>query len=136
MRRVKALQTEDIERRAAPKFIQIAPGRVIAANVMERMPEYHLATLTPDGNTGHYRVALVPHNLVRLSTFLKALKLEGLAETVRRLGRAGELEVLPLSPSVLLLNVDSWMQHLRRVAEAGDEYWTAERKRNYVRALR
>jgi len=57
---------------------------------------------------------------------LTALGMPAQKKTLRRLARAGFIEMLPIAPHTWALNIDSWFGHLRRVAEDCD-FWEAGR---------
>lgn len=118
-------RTADALKKAVqPAMVQVAPGRYVPANEQE-LQEYCLCRWQkmPEGN-----YMLIPENvrLVRLTAQLgHALGFPGQHQTIYRLGRAGFIEVVWVSPQCAMLNLDSWFNHLRRCAE-DPEFWDPE----------
>jgi len=117
-----------------PDMIMVAPGKYMPRSGCQA-PEVCLAQWrrNPDGT---YSPAPFQERMARLSQKLcRMLGFAGQFETLRRLGRAGNIELIKISPQVYLLNIDSWFNHLRRCAEDPD-LWDKEGEmyRNYVKA--
>lgn len=102
-----------------PDMVMVAPGRYMPRAGCEA-PEVCLAhwRQNPDGT---FSPAPFQERMARLSHKLCAmLGFPGQFETLRRLARAGNIELIKISPQVYLLNIDSWFNHLRRCAEDPD----------------
>lgn len=108
-------------------LVQVAPGmwRPIGALAP---PDLVLARFQERGN-GVYELVPACEQWVRLCP--KVARLLGFAgkfETLRRLGRAGFIEIIYPAPSTAMLNLASWWGHLARVAEDVDGFWNAQTK--------
>lgn len=113
---------EALRQAARPILRPIAPGKWVAEPGRD-VPQYCIATVTPS-KEGHYTVNPLPEKMQRLNArLLTALGLGlGQWDTLRRLARAGFIELVRLGPSCTLLNLDSYYNHLRRVSEDPD-FW-------------
>lgn len=102
--------------------VEVAPGHKAEIRDADPLPRYVLAELVPLGG-GQYRV--VPRPLVEwMSLSQGALDRLGITvseNTMRRLGRAGFIQVRQVSPSRVEFNVQSWFAHCERVQDL--EFW-------------
>jgi hypothetical protein len=113
---------------------EVAPGKYVPTG--KTMPDYTIASFIPDSNGQTFSLKPVLENMVRVdSTVLASIGMKGMRLTLHRLGRAGFIEVVKISPRSSLLNLDSWYNHVRRCAEEGEEFWTPARVAEYLRAL-
>jgi len=125
---------ERLREAARPDMVQVAPGRW-APRAGSDAPDMTIARWhrEPDGT---YTPIPCAERMAKLTNRLcRMLGMPGQAETLRRLGRAGNIELIKISPQIYLLNLDSWFNHLRRCAE-NPELWDKDGKqyRNYVQA--
>lgn len=120
-----------------PSLIEVAPDRYAPVFPDIPLADYVLTrpTLQPDGT---HRLVPIREAFVRLDPKLAALLgFPGRAyNTIRRLGKAGFIELIVIAPHTTILNLDSWYNHLRRCAE-DPEFWAPEGKacRAYKEAL-
>ena len=112
-----------------PDMVQVAPGRYIPRTDAVQVPGVTLARYEALDDGG-YAVKPFQERMIRMTPEL--LDLLGLGDRTRRtllrLGRAGFLEVLQISPRCFMLNLDSYFGHLRRVAE-DPWFWENEQNR-------
>ena len=109
-------------------MVATAPGKFVPYRT-ETPPDVSLCSWQANGD-GTF--CPVPHTerMVRLNRKLaKFLGFTDRWDTLIRLGRAGFIEVVLISPHCTMLNLDSWFNHLRRCAE-DPEFWDAHRN-NY-----
>jgi len=109
-----------------PDMVQVAPGRW-SPRPGKKPPEFTVASWKNNGD-GTYTA--VPHEerMIRLTRKLAdALGFQCQLHTFYRLGNAGFIELLHPAPGRRLLNLDSWYNHLRRVAEDPD-FWSSDGK--------
>jgi len=109
-----------------PDMVQVAPGRW-TPRPGRKAPDVTLASwqLQADGT---YAAVPTTERMVKLTRKLSALLgFPGQFETIRRLGRAGYVECIKLTPHIYMLNLDSWFGHLRRCAEDPD-FWDPDGK--------
>lgn len=125
---------EKIKADREPLYLQVAPGRY--RRVAVHAPEYAVGTFVPAGND-EFAFKPVLERMVRLDQrVLNAIGMGNQRNTLMRLGRAGFVEIVPAAPRLWLLNLDSWYNHVRRVAEEGESFWNNKRTRAYVTAIR
>lgn len=110
-----------------PVLREVAPGKFVpTAGASEDLPEVIPCRVRDLGNG---EVALVPfrEDWMRMdSENLKLLGLEKAQHTVKRLAAAGFIEAIKVAPHTWMLNVTSYYNHLRRIAEAqadGENFW-------------
>ena len=130
-------QTDMFEDPREGDLVQVSPGRFIAKG--GKPPEQIVAEVFhhADGTFGIRPVKGGRH--VRMSD--RTARLLGLnrRETLVRLGIAGFIEVSHPSPGVVMLNLDSWFEHLAKTQEdpdfweEGGENWRAYMLRNGLR---
>jgi hypothetical protein len=109
-----------------PDMIQVAPGRW-APRPGRKAPDVTLATWQANAD-GTYTPTPICERMVKLTRKLTTmLGFPGQFETIRRLGRAGYVECIKLTPHIYMLNLDSWFGHLRRCAEDPD-FWDQDGK--------
>lgn len=103
-----------------PAMVKVAPGRWVPTT--DESPEYTLCIWRECGG-GEYEPVPESTRLVRVnSPLLKALGLPQQFRTLNRLAEAGFIEMIHAAPRMYMLNIDSWFNHLRRVAE-DEEFW-------------
>lgn len=103
----------------APQMVEVSPCRWIPRDGAA-MPDVVLCRMVR-GADGAYVPKPFAEKLVKVDAGL--LKMLGLSyPTMRRLGFAGFIEVIKPSPSRMLINLDSYYNHLARVAE-DPEFW-------------
>ena len=109
---------------------QVAPG-VWRHTGNGSAPEIVIARVVP-GADGTFRLVPAYEQWMRIcAKNVRMLGMEGQWHTLTRLGRAGFVEIVQVSPSFHLLNLTTWWGHLARVAE-DPEVWakhTAEGKK-------
>jgi hypothetical protein len=112
----------------APELIQIAPGRWMP-NGGGKLPDVCLATFRRM-NDGTVELLPITERLFALTEpLVKRLGFtDGDASTLQRLATAGFIEIVRVSPHRRLINLDSYYNHLRRVAE-DPEFWDNEDNR-------
>ena len=104
-----------------PVMIQVAPGKWMA-DQDKTPPDYTVAEWHKNGD-GSYTPVPAAGKLVRVtSRLVRELGFTGQWCTLRRLWRAGFVEMLQIAPNTTLINLDSYYNHLRRVAEDPD-FW-------------
>lgn len=109
-----------------PDMVEIAPGK-FAPKDGAQAPEMCIASWKRESD-GTYRAVPVCERMVKLTSKLtRMLGFPGQFETIRRLGRAGYIECIKVTPQIYLLNLDSWYNHLRRCAE-DPEFWDSDGK--------
>lgn len=123
-----------------PDMVRVAPDRQawIPAEHVNEPPEFCLCrwTRTSQGNFAPIPVA---GRWVRLTEALAASlgftdgKRRRRYETLMRLGRAGFIDLLHLSPGCWMLDLDSWFRHLAECAE-NPEMWEegSEERQTYL----
>ena len=101
---------------ARPAMVQAAPGRWVPAN--GKVPEVSLCKWRQEAD-GSWTPLPFTERLVRLDAQLAAVLGFGgrQYQTLRRLGAAGFVEMIQIAPRVVLINLDSYCNHLRRCAE-------------------
>lgn len=127
---------ERLRKATAPEMLEVAPGRFAPRIEQADVSEYTLARWrrNPDGM---YTAVPFTERLVRMDSGLaRLLGFGGDWNTLRRLGRAGFIELIVVTPGCSLINLDSWFNHLRRCAEE-PEFWDRDGKnfREYQKAL-
>ena len=112
----------------APELIQVAPGRWMP-NGGGKLPDVCLATFRPMKD-GTVELLPITDRLVALTPpLVKRLGFsDDDASTLQRLATAGFIEIVRVSPHRRLINLDSYYNHLRRVAE-DPEFWDNEANR-------
>lgn len=108
------------------KLVQVAPGRWAMRGGPD--PEYILAEVFrhADGTLGFRPSG--EGRYVKLSARLgEMLGFPGQLHTIRRLARAGFIRMPQPSPSVYLLDLDSWFAHMA-ATEDDPEFWAPEGK--------
>jgi hypothetical protein len=116
-----------------PGWVEVTPGRW-ARRRPGKLPG-HVVCRALDNGDGTVRFEPLPEKMVKITPEVTtALGLGRRADTLHRLGRAGFVEVLFPSPNLALLNVDSYMNHLRRVSEDG-EFWARKANLEAYRAV-
>jgi hypothetical protein len=115
-----------LQEAARPDMVQVAPGRW-APRPGRKAPDMTLATWQQNAD-GTYTPTPMTERMVKLTRKLTTLLgFPGQFETIRRLGRAGYVECIKLTPHIYMLNLDSWFGHMRRCAEDPD-FWDADGK--------
>ena len=111
-----------------PDMVQVAPNKWQPRNQAVKVPDVALASFVQEDD-GTYSAIPFQERMARISPNLtEILGLgRGAVRTIKRLGRAGFIEVLQVSPRFYVLNLDSYFNHLRRVAE---DPWFWENKDN------
>ncbi|MBI5770870.1 MAG: hypothetical protein HZA93_24040 [Verrucomicrobia bacterium] len=114
---------------AAPKLplVEIAPGKVCPPPVLPATgPGYTIAEVVPLGG-GAFR--LQPRPAIEwLGMTQSALRRVGITlseNTLRRLGRAGFIQVRPISPNRYEFNWQSWLAHCAAVESDPEGFWDA-----------
>lgn len=106
-------------------WVQVAPGRW-SLRRPGKLPGFVVCGVVPNGD-GTVRFEPMPEKMVKVTPEItRAMGLGVRSDTLHFLGRAGFVEMLFPSPRLALLNMDSWMNHLRRVAEDRD-FWRKPR---------
>lgn len=118
----------------AARMVQVAPGRYVPTKEGDA-PDFTFARWSKKAN-GEYELLPEATRLVRLTgELIRQLGFAGRADTLFRLGRAGFIEVVKVSPQAAMINLDSWFNHVRRCAE-DPEFWETEENRDeYRKAL-
>lgn len=108
-----------------PILRQVAPDRYVPTDP-DLVPDVLLCKVIPLDN-GEYTIRPFREDWIRMcNSNLKLLGLANQRDTLVRLGRAGFVEVIQASPGMFLLNLTSWYNHLRRVAQCeadGESFW-------------
>jgi hypothetical protein len=113
---------ERLRKATRPAMVETAPGKWVPANPRAEVAEYVLSKWRKNAD-GTYTAIPFRDHLQRLDGKLaRILGFPSGWNTIRRLGRAGFVELLTISPGVTLINLDSWFNHLRRCAE-NPELW-------------
>lgn len=116
-----------------PSWVEVGPGRW-SMRRPGKLPG-HVVCRVHKLADGSVRFEPLPERLVKITpAIVKALGLGTRTDTLHRLGRAGFVEVLFPSPNLAMLNVDSLMNHLRRVAE-DPEFWHRPKNLEAYRAV-
>ncbi|MDF3129267.1 hypothetical protein P0Y35_08675 [Kiritimatiellaeota bacterium B1221] len=110
-----------------PILREVAPGKFVpTAGTSEDLPDVMLCRIRDLGNG---EVSLEPYReeWMRMDEDnLKLLGLEKSRHTILRLAAAGFIEALKVAPHTWMLNLTSYYNHLRRIAEAqadGENFW-------------
>jgi hypothetical protein len=107
-------------------WVQVGPGRW-ALRRPGKLPGHVVCKVLANGD-GTVRFEPLAEKMVKVTPGLtRALGLGVNAQTLHYLGKAEFVEILFPSPRLALLNLDSWMNHLGRVA-ADKKFW--ERTKN------
>jgi len=119
--------TTKLRSATAPELVQVSPGRWMV-NGGGRLPDVVLASLSPCGD-GTYQCLPFTERLAPLDAALVHRLGFGSdrGRTLKRLAKAGFIEIIYPTPKRPLINLDSYYNHLRRVAE-DPEFW--EKKDN------
>lgn len=127
--------TTKLRSATAPELIQVAPGKFMQ-NGHGKLPDVVLASLRPCGD-GTFQVLPITERIVRLTPALVRRLGFGSdrGRTLKRLGVAGFIEVMYPAPKCAMINLDSWYNHLRRVAEDPFFWEKAANKKAYQQAL-
>lgn len=117
------------------KLVEVAPGRYACRD--GATPEYVMAEVfrRADGSLG-LRLGVDCGRFVKLTaTVGELLGFAGQLHTIRRLGVAGFVRIVQPSPSVYLLDLDSWYAHIERTADDPD-FWARDEQnyRHYLMA--
>jgi hypothetical protein len=118
-------KTADVMRMLTrPTMVQVSPGRFVPST--DESPDYTVC-IWRECDGGQYELVPETTRLVRVNArLLRALGMLHQERTMRRLALAGFIEMLPVAPATWVLNLDSWFNHLRRVAE-DEEFWESGR---------
>lgn len=114
-----------------PLLREVAPGRYVPTDPdIHELPDVLLCKLTPCGN-GEYRLDPFREDWlpIRKDT-LQQIGMHRQVDTLNRLAKAGFIEIIAVAPQTHLLNLTSWYNHLRRVAEVqadGERFWEVGR---------
>jgi len=101
---------------------QVSPGVYVPEDASMDVPEVAICAFVRNRDNT-YKLEVVAERLVRLTDdVIRALGLVGQRATLRRLARAGFVEIVQVAPKVRLLNLDSYFNHLRRVTE-DEDFW-------------
>jgi hypothetical protein len=116
---------EDLFRK--PLLREIAPGRYVPTHPeAHEIPDTLLCHVVPVGN-GEYTIQPFREDWMRCSgKNLAKIGMERSIDTLKRLAKAGFVEMVPVAPGTYLLNLTSWYNHLRRGASAQadeEEFW-------------
>lgn len=104
-----------------PVMVQVAPGKWVP-NKIQEPPELSLCKWQTNGD-GTFSPLPFTERMVRMNARLaRLLGFPDHWDTLLRLGRAGFIELVPVSPHTSMLNLNSWYNHLRRCAE-DPEFW-------------
>jgi hypothetical protein len=116
-----------------PMMAQVAPGKFAPWKAKGKVQEYCLC-MWHDNGDGTYSPIPVNQRLLRLDRELASLLgFPGQYATLRRLGVAEMVEIMPVAPHCYFINLDSWFNHIRRCAE-NPEIWSEGSK--YLKAYR
>jgi hypothetical protein len=109
-------------------MVQVAPGRWMV-NGGGEPPEVVIASLSKRGD-GTYECLPITERMAALDAAL--VRRLGFSSdrgrTLKRLAMAGFIEIVYPSPKRALINLDSYYNHLRRVAE-DPEFWKNDANR-------
>lgn len=114
---------ERLQKATKENMVEVAPGRYAPADPQIPVAEYTVARWHKNGD-GTWRAVPFKEPFLRLDQRLATLlgfNSRGW-NTIRRLGRAGYVEIIQIAPGTSLINLDSWFNHLRRCAE-NPEIW-------------
>lgn len=127
---------ERIREATRPEMVQVAPGRYMPRADAEQVPDVTLAEYKRLAD-GSYAVVPFRERLARMTPEL--MDVLGLGartrRTLLRLGRAGFIEVIQMSPRCFMLNLDSYFGHLRRMAEDPWFWENPENRKAYMEAV-
>lgn len=116
-----------------PVMAQVAPGKYAPWKAKGKVQEYCLCMWRDNGD-GTWSPIPINQRLLRLDRKLgDLLGFPGQYQTLRRLGEAGFIEVIPVAPHCFFINLDSWFNHVRRCAET-PEIWQPGGK--FIKAYR
>lgn len=116
-----------------PTMAQVSPGKFAPWKAKGKVQEYCLC-MWHDNGDGTYSPIPINQRLIRLDGDLaRLLGFPGQYATLRRLGVAGFIEIMPVAPHCNFINLDSWFNHLRRCAET-PEMWAEGSK--WIKAYR
>lgn len=105
-------------------LVQVAPG-VWRHTGTGPAPDMVICRVIPNED-GTMRLVPAYEQWMRLChRTVSMLGMEGQYHTLRRLGRAGFIEIVNPAPNFSMLNLSSWWGHLARVAE-DSEFWSKE----------
>ena len=115
-------------RRSTRGMVEVAPGLYAPADPQVPVGDYTVARWQKTGE-GLWKAVPFKEPLMRLDKDMAALLgFPGKQwQTLRRLGRAGFVEIIQAGPHTMLINIDSWFNHLCRCAE-DPEFWARENK--------
>lgn len=107
-----------------PTMVCVAPGVYRPKDPAEQVPEVTISAWCRQSD-GSYRPVPVQENFVRLDPRLASmLGFKGTTfNTLRRLGHAGFVEIIPIAPQTTFINLTSWYNHLKRCVE-DPEFWS------------
>lgn len=124
---------ERLREATRPVMAQVAPGKYAPWRAKGKVQEYCLCMWRDNGD-GTWNPIPTNQRLVRLDADLaRLLGFPGQHQTLRRLGEAGFVEIIPVAPHCYFINLDSWFNHVRRCAET-PEMWADGGK--YIKAYR
>lgn len=127
---------EDLKRAVRPAMAEVAPGKFVPMAPRGRAPEVALC-VWHQNEDGTHTPRPINQRMVRLDRELaRLLGFQNGYNTLRRLGRAGYVELIAAAPHCTMINLDSWFNHLRRCAE-DPEFWSAQKNnlREYRKAI-
>jgi hypothetical protein len=125
--------TDRLREATKPIWAQVAPGKYAPYKASGKTQE-HCFCFWHDNGDGTWSPIPINQRLLRLDGKLaKALGFQGQYNTIRRLGEAEMIELIPIAPHCYFINIDSWFNHLRRCAEI-PEIWAKGSK--YLKAYR
>ena len=111
-----------------PVLRAIAPGIFVPTNP-QHIPEVILCKVIECGG-GQVRLEPFREDWIQMDPpSLRMIGMGNKRNTLLRLSDGGFIECVKTSPGVWLLNLTSWYNHLRRVAEAaadGEDFWATE----------
>jgi hypothetical protein len=105
-------------------MMEVAPGKYMPAIAGDIVQEYGLGKWTKDRD-GFYRFVPFKEPMIRMTARVGEILgfHSGGYTTVMRLAKAGFIEMVRVSPNCTMLNLDSWYNHMRRVAEHPGDFW-------------
>lgn len=130
------LRKNDLGQQPQP-MVETAPG-VFRVSDPATLGKMCLAKWKPAGAGTHKLVPVTNHRAVLNKALLKKLGLEHSLNTINRLGRAGFVTLIPYSPRVRLLDLDSLAEHETRVMaaeRAGESFWSGDNLRRWKEVL-
>ena len=135
--------SEAFDNAGKPAMVRVAPGKhgwIPADWAKDAIPQYVLCRWSkqPDGS---YAPVPFPYRMVRMTPETTAmLGFTSGNRTVRydtllRLGNAGFIQIVRVSPNCWLIDLDSWFRHLADCMD-DPEFWDneGEARRNYNKA--